>query len=320
MPSDWYCINTGDSTMTRLTWSNIYRGTFKQGTLIACALFATLAISPMVTAIEADESSVKKSDRQAKPTLAAAEGLPKPDALYAKYVEAIGGEEALRGHTSYRVSGAWSMPAMGMEGRFRITAAAPSYYLLVLNAPGMGEIRSGYDGKVGWMDGDLTGASLLEERELAQTKVDADFYYPLNFSKHYTELKTIEIKEFAGKACYRVRGTRRTGDQVSHYFDRETGLLLGSTGVRSSEFGDINTTIIHSEFQEVDGIKIPHMMKMNMPDMAIEQHFRTTEMVFGDVDKSVFAIPDAIQRLLDRKKQAEPAEADEAEAAPADSE
>lgn len=269
----------------------------------ATAILLALAFAPTASSDEADVKKVKdapKADVELK--LTAAEGLPMPDELFARYIKAMGGEAAIRQHTSLKASGPWRMPAMGMEGRFRIFASAPSNMLMVLEAPGMGEIRTGYNGVVGWMSGDLVGATLMEARELADMKIDADFYYPVTFRNHFSELRTVEKAEFADAQCYHVRGKRRTGDEVSIYFNEDTGMMIGTSGVRTSEHGEINVVIFFSEFMEIGGMKIPRVMRMQMPDLGIEQHFHTDEISHGDVDLAVFEVPEAIRRIIERKE------------------
>jgi hypothetical protein len=278
---------------------------FQQGLKRSSFMLAAVVALALAVDVYADDAPAKEDAKpDAEIKLSAAEGLPKPDELYAKYIEATGGEEAIRRHSSRKVGGRWLMPTMGIEGRFRMYTSAPTNMLMVLDAPGMGEIRTGYNGEVGWTAGDVTGTMLMEEKELADLKIDADFFYPLTYRKHFTELKTVEKKEFEGKECYHVRGTRRTGDEVSIHFDAESGLLIGSSGVRRSEHGAINIVSIFSNYEVIDGVNTPRLMRMNMPDLGIVQHFHMDEVSYGDVDPSVFETPASIQRLIDRRKEA----------------
>ena len=75
----------------------------------------------------------------AAPLLADDQELPSPEEIVARYFEALGGEEAIRAHTSRTITGGFEMPAMGMAGDATIYAMAPDKMIMTTEVPGFGE-------------------------------------------------------------------------------------------------------------------------------------------------------------------------------------
>ncbi len=61
----------------------------------------------------------------ASPCSAAAQEAPTADEIVARYVQAIGGEDAIRAQTSMTARGTFAWPAMGVSGEFVRAFEAP---------------------------------------------------------------------------------------------------------------------------------------------------------------------------------------------------
>ena len=103
----------------------------------------------------------------------------------------------------------------------------------------MGEILEGFDGTHGWSVNPMTGPVLKADKELEQTKLDADFYGELRDPKLYTD------DEDAGEDDVRRprRATRCSlkridGVEDIDFYDVATGLRAGGTEhARSRRWG-----------------------------------------------------------------------------------
>ena len=96
-------------------------------------------------------------------------GLLTPSAIVARYVDAVGGEEALRSHTSATLKGTFGISAMGMEGDLTVYLEAPNKMVQLIELAGMGEMNVGYNGEIGWSDNPMTGPTLLDGALLEPT-------------------------------------------------------------------------------------------------------------------------------------------------------
>ena len=99
---------------------------------------------------------------------------PPAEEVLKKYVEATGGAEAYEALKTQHASGTFSMPAMGMEGKFELFQEQPDKFLALVTLPGMGEIQTGLSGKTGWRTDPMQGPRLLEGEELKSLTRDAD--------------------------------------------------------------------------------------------------------------------------------------------------
>lgn len=228
--------------------------------------------------------------------LTAQDALPPARTIVDRYVEATGGRDALKKHSSRRAVGKISMPAQGVEGDLEILAARPDLMRLRMTLPGVGEIQSGYDGRIGWTVNPLTGPMLQQGKSLEQLKLDADFDSSLHSDKQFTSLETIEKTTFEGRPAYKVKAVRPTGDEDLEFFDVETGLMLGAIVTRESPMGPVKATHVTSDYKQYGGTKIASKITQRL--MGTEQIITITAVEFDTVDKAAFVPPPQIQALV----------------------
>lgn len=217
--------------------------------------------------------------------------LPPATAIIAKYIQAIGGEEVLRGHTSRKDTG--RITAAGLDGEMTTYAAAPNKRLNILATPQMGELRQGYNGEKGWETGPQ-GVRFLEGEVLADRARSSDFYQPLNMEKD-NEIRVVGLETFNGAKCYRLSLTPRSGgDPVPAaeqflFFDASTGLLAGRIAERHTSNGAARVETIFSDYKEFGGVQIPTLTITKA--MGKEQRMVVNNVVFDEVPDSVFDAP-----------------------------
>lgn len=220
-------------------------------------------------------------------------GLPTPAAILARYVDALGGEAALRKHSSSTRKGKMSIAAMGMEGSATVYAAAPDKLTMNIET-GMGAMNQGYDGEIGWSDNPMTGPQVLSGDQLAGMKLQADFHAPLHYAEHFTTMETVEETEFGGAPAYKLRVVNSAGREQFQYFDKSSFLLLGTQGVQEGPMGEAEVKISFSDYKDFGGgTKIPATVTMDVSGMQIVQTVETV--TYDDVDPAVFELPAAVK-------------------------
>lgn len=230
--------------------------------------------------------------------LAGAQGtsLPSADALVAKHVAAIGGEEAVRSHSSVRMTGTFEMAAAGLTGELTVVSAAPNRNALTITIPGVGEVRSGYDGVGAWEFNPMTGARLVEGKELARLREEADFYGgTLRNQKDIVGRETVERTTLGGVPCYRVKVTWRSGRESHECYAVDGGLLVGIQSVYEGPMGNMETTQLVSDYETFGGVKHPTVLRQQM--MGAEQVITVTNVEYDQVPDDAFTPPPAIQTL-----------------------
>ena len=250
--------------------------------------------SPEPAAAGAAKDSAPPAKKADVKSEVGANGLPTPAALLARYVDAIGGEAALRKHQSSTRKGKMAIAAMGMEGTTTILAAAPDKMVMNIET-GMGAMNQGYNGEIGWSDNPMTGPTLLAGDQLAGMKVQADFYAPLNYSKHFTSMETVEETQWNGQAAYKVKLVNAAGKESFQFFAKEGGLLLGQQGMQEGPMGEAEVKTSFADYKDFGGAKIPGKVTIDMGGMTIEQTVETV--TFDDVAATAFDPPAAVKAL-----------------------
>jgi hypothetical protein len=217
-------------------------------------------------------------------------------AVYERMVEAVGGREALEQYTSTHALGEFSLPAQGIQGNLEIFTAAPHFFLVEVDIPGVGTVRSGYNGEVGWTINPATGPMIMEGNQLNQMRQQADFAGPLNIEAYVDSASVVEEAEFGGKMCQKVRLVTNWGEEYFEFYDVETGLQVGTIRTQESPMGAIEATTVVSDYQHFGGILAPTRTVQSM--MGMEQIISVTTVEYDTVDPAVFELPDDIKAML----------------------
>ncbi len=232
------------------------------------------------------------------PALAQAEiTVPAARQVVDRYVEALGGEAAIRAHETMVMTGSMEMVGQGMSAEMKIMAMAPNKMKMEITIPGLGNIQSGFDGEVGWSLNPMTGPMVLEGKELTQAMRQADFYSALHGEHLYQSMTNSGQVDFEGKPCWKLDLVTASGDAVTEYFNVETGLIDGMTQTQETQMGEVTVTTVTSDYKEFDGVKAPTRMAATMGP-GMEQAFVINSIAFDGVTEADFALPDGIKALV----------------------
>jgi hypothetical protein len=229
----------------------------------------------------------------------AVEALPAATELIDRHVAAIGGREAIEGHTSSRVTGSLEIVGQGLVGEMTVYAAAPDKTLLIVSFAAAGiESRTGYDGTVGWSIDSLMGERLLHGGELAQISDESDFHADLHAPEKFTSMETIGLTELAGQQAYKVRLVHAvSGREIFEYFAVDSGLMIGTEGVQESLMGSINVVTEVHDYQPFGNLLVPtRILQQIGPGQSVVATIEDVEL--DTVDPAIFELPAAIKALI----------------------
>ncbi len=209
-------------------------------------------------------------------------GLPTPQSILDKFIEASGGAQRLGGLTSFVGKGtSVGFGGFGGGGDVEIVAKAPdkrSTIILFKEQTGRGDQIRSYDGHTGWVRTPLNvlGEYQLSGGDLDGARFDAQLSFPGQIKQILTNLKTgppTSIsdlpgpssqtslqKDVAGEQSHSVNVVQGTGPRgllVTLYFDRQSGLLLRELRYGNSPIGRVPTQIDYADYRDVNGIKLP---------------------------------------------------------------
>ncbi|HLO41142.1 MAG TPA: hypothetical protein VK176_08970 [Phycisphaerales bacterium] len=238
----------------------------------------------------------EKAPQAAQP----AEKLPDAKELHAKYIKAIGGEEAIKGLKSRVTTSKLNIPAQNMSAKITSYQSDGKIYVVTEIAQ-FGNIESGYVDNIAWSKMAMTGPQILEGAEREQLLRESDLQADLEVSKYYTKLETVGAEEVDGKKAYKVEFTPISGETQTRFFDDESGLLVKVEMVQESPQGKIPMTAVMSDYRDVNGVKVPFKTVQKAQgmeiEMVIESAAHNTEIA---ADK--FNLPADVKALADKKK------------------
>lgn len=254
---------------------------------------ALLAFCFVVAAgVFAQESKPGKTD--------AAKNLPSAKDIFEKHVKAIGGKDTILKYSSKHIKAAISSPMMpGAEMQLEIFAAKPNKMVYKVSTP-QGDMTSGYDGKVAWANSPMIGGAQILEGEQAQSVIEqSDFYEDIKEISKYKSAETLDLVDFEGKKCYKVRVVKNNGMESNEFFDSESGLQIGATQERKDMGTPMEVTTLFQDYKEFGGVKVPTKMVMRM--MGMEQTITLSSVEYDKVPDSTFDLPAEVKALLDKK-------------------
>ncbi len=263
----------------------------KKFTLIFCMLgplgiaAAHAAITQAAPTLTAKISAVDKAKNP----------LPAPKEIVARYVAAIGGRDAILKHSSHHSTGNFEMAAQGLKGNLEVFASKPNKMLVKIDLPDLGKMQQGYNGVVGWSIDPLIGPMLLKGKQLLQTRDQAEFYYVLHDEKDFQKMETVEVAEFEGHRCYKLKVIRKSGDESTEFFDLETGFLVGSISTQETPLGAMAVTSTLANYKNFGGILTPTRLTQKVA--GIEQIMTIQKVEYDRVPETTFAMPKEIQAL-----------------------
>lgn len=223
--------------------------------------------------------------------------LPLAQEVLARFVAAIGGRDAVQRQTSRHYKVHLDIPSQGIQGDIDIYAAQPNRLLVRTEVPGIGMIRQGYDGTVGWLIHPALGAQVVTGLMLNQLRQQAEFYAALHPETLIKSATTVARETFAGHAAYKVEIVTQWDETYHEYFDTESGLLIGVARRTATPSGLIDATTVLSDYRDFQGVKQP--MKATQSFMGVDQVLTTTSVeVNPSLAASTFELPKEIQTLV----------------------
>ncbi len=194
--------------------------------------------------------------------------LPSADQILAKYVAAMGGEQALRKVTSRVITGTQYLPT-GPGGAIPVPAAveidqkAPNLAVSIYHTPTY-TVSEGFDGNAAWaqdMRGRVTEPAKLEQ---TRTKRESDFYLPLDLKEHYSKMAVIRVDRIDNHDAYLVLATPQGDLPERLFFDTQTGLLIRRETVIPTPLGNNPFQVNYGDYRDTgSGVKFPFMISMD---------------------------------------------------------
>ena len=204
------------------------------------------------------------------------ESLPAVDAIFNRYVEAVGGKRAFEGIQTRITEGSMTRPKLvnpsGKPFTIEIYQKAPDKYLMVTTGADGSATYQGYNGKVGWVKTPNIQRELNSD-ESAQVKAQIDFYKELTLKDRFSSLKVTGKLKIGDRDAYVVEGVNASGKTEKLFFDTESSLLVRRVVFDKTILGLDPVQTDYLDYREVNGIKLPFTVQLSYLDNS---HYGTT--------------------------------------------
>lgn len=165
------------------------------------------------------------------------------------------------------MKGQFSAPAQGLQGSLEIYWKSPNKVLTVQNLPGVGEIRQGFDGKVGWEKNPLTGLRRLQGKELEQMKYTSDNTTTIRWRQFVRSPKLQGTQKVGNFETYVVRATTIYDASITFYIDTKQFLTRRIDIEVVMGGGKVSTVQFLEDYRKVDGIHYPFRIRQQVAGM-----------------------------------------------------
>jgi photosynthetic reaction center cytochrome c subunit len=212
---------------------------------------------------------------------------PTADQILAKYLDAIGGADALAKITTRVEKG--NVLFGPNPTPIDIYMKAPNKRVSVSHG-GRGDSFTAYDGSAGWLGGS-GGARDMNSIDSMSSMVDAVLAFPADLKKVFPQMR-VRPDKIGDKEMY-VLTARGPGAPITRlYFDQQTGLLMRAIRYNDVGLGIMPVQVDYSDYRVVDGVKIPFRWTLSRPNGRFSIQIDSAQQNVP-IDDSKFAKPPA---------------------------
>ncbi len=222
---------------------------------------------------------------------------PSAQELLTRHITATGGEKAWEAKTMMSSKCAIEIPAAGLKGAMDMQAMAPDSIAIVMDIPGMGQSRSGFNGTVGWTIDPMRGPSLMDAKQIADLKRDGNFRRDLDLMRNAGNAEVLGLVEFETRPCWQVKIAGSTPDATpsNNFYDKETGLMAGMTMMAATPMGSIPVTLLTGEYKDFADVKLP--VRTTTKVMGQMQVMTIDSVTWEGVSAKAFELPPEIAAM-----------------------
>jgi hypothetical protein len=217
---------------------------------------------------------------------------PSVDSILNHYIRALGGKAAIQKLHSRVGKGTISIVGAGLEGTVTSWLMYPNKLLVVTELSGLGTLRQGFDGTLGWTEDPRGGLRLVTGADLADLRRTAVFDRSLRMKDVYPGLQLKERQTVDGKDVW-VLETTLDPWTYRMYFDVNTGLIVRFEMEQPLDSGGRSTIVLApDDYRPVAGVLVPFSLSESSPSVSwVEKFTEITPNV--PIEESTFARPPA---------------------------
>jgi photosynthetic reaction center cytochrome c subunit len=196
--------------------------------------------------------------------------LPSASDVIEKYIQAVGGADAIQQVSSRLESGTVTFSA-GPGLPIEILSKSPFRQAMIVHLPA-GDSTTVFDNQSGWSKSPSGPVRDMPQADIEGATLDADLQFPINLKKTFRDLKVIRTEKVSEHDAVLLFATNSSGPPLELYFDRQTGLLLRQVRFASSPLGLNPTQIDYGDYKPVDGVQVATHIVIARPNRTLNIH------------------------------------------------
>jgi CubicO group peptidase (beta-lactamase class C family) len=232
--------------------------------------------------------------------LAPGEELPTGRKIMQRYIECIGGHDALAKIHNRVLRLRSEIKSLGMKSTIVIRQARPNKYYAKMDISALMTIEKGTNGQFVWELSSMSGGRIIKEEERAAMLLHYRFD-DMNYEQLYKKIECVGMEEIEHEACYKLVFTPKEAAAFVAYFSKVSGLMVKTVISIPGQSGQIKVQRFMSDYSKVDGILYPHQFVETAMNMV---SYDTVESLKHNVEmlKNQFELPVKIKNLIEDSK------------------
>lgn len=197
--------------------------------------------------------------------------LPSADWLVKRYIEAIGGADALEKINTRVGTGASSIA--GKNVTVNLFVRSPREWALIQHEQG-GETGAFFNNGAGWFTFPGRPSREMHEPDIEAAQMDSDLQFPLHIQQLFPELRVEYPESIGNRDTYVLVGARDNQPRAKFYFDQQSGLLVRIVRYGESPLGLNPSQVDYSDYRDVDGVQVPFRVTISTPESGSTIQFQ----------------------------------------------
>lgn len=197
------------------------------------------------------------------PKAETAAALPTAEQLIDKYIQAVGGADALKKISSRVEKGTITIGARQLP--VEVLSKAPNKRISIVHTQN-GDNITAFDGRSGWLGSpgprpprDMTA------QEIEASSFDATFYLPLELKNRFDRFQVRSVDKVGGHDAIQVVATKGESLPFRLFFDKESGLLVRTMRYSETLLGPNPTQVDYADYRSEGGVKVPFQWTVARP-------------------------------------------------------
>ena len=221
---------------------------------------------------------------------------PPADAIFAKYLQSIGGAGNAAKLTSFVGTGTYTgFDTADLAVPAEVFVRAPNQMATIARAQA-GINAKVFDGTQGWRLQGNTSIPLMAMTgdNLQGAAIEAMVWFPASLQKSFSQWQT-NVAQINGTNVIAVQGSNAGQLPIRLYFDEESGMLVRMLHWRRTAVGAIPTRVDFEDFRPVAGVQMPFLWTRTWTNNQVVMQMKEIR-PNAPVEPSRFAQPQAAAR------------------------